>query len=92
MENLIRKLISYKKEGIWWDFKQEFHEDMASLVHDIICMANVVCKEDRYIVFGVSDSLKIVGLPGKGKSYTQPISSIIWVVFLLVKTIYLKST
>ena len=36
----IQNLISLKTEGDYWDFKEMWHDNKASLLHDIICMAN----------------------------------------------------
>lgn len=68
---LVQQLLSQGKEGLWWDFKQKFHENMAALVHDIICMSNVIHDGDRHIIFGISDSLKIIGLFEEDKNYSQ---------------------
>jgi hypothetical protein len=37
------------------DFKQEFHSNMAELVHDILCLLNSKYDGDRYLVFGVRE-------------------------------------
>ena len=71
MDNLVNQLIAKGKEGLWWDFKLKFHENIAALVHDILCMANVIHDGDRYIVFGISDSLEIIGLSMTDKRYSQ---------------------
>ncbi len=58
----IRELIAWQKEGDYWDFKQTYG-DNASLVHDIICLANVIShKGDRYLIYGVTDSCEVVGV------------------------------
>ena len=36
----ILQLINSQREGDYWDFKVEPHENNASLLHDIICLAN----------------------------------------------------
>ena len=57
-ENLvteIRGLIALGTEGTYWDFKGEWHENNADLLHDIICMANNIDNRDAYIIIGVSD-------------------------------------
>lgn len=50
------------KEGECWDFKQEWHENTADLIKDIICFANTVHDEDCYLIFGISDDLQIKGM------------------------------
>lgn len=58
----ILKLIEEKREGTYWDFKQEFHKDKARLLHDVICLANNIDNRDAYLIFGVSDSGTIIGI------------------------------
>lgn len=59
----IIELISMKCEGEYWDFKEYHHNNKASLLHDIICMANNRVDRDAYIIFGVRDSdYAIVGV------------------------------
>lgn len=53
---------SQGKEGVCWDFKQEWHERMEDLIKDIICFANTSHDEDCYIIFGVADDLAITGM------------------------------
>ena len=58
----IKKLIEHKYEGDYWDFKQEWHKDNERLLHDIICFANTAHEEDCYLIIGVSDIGKIIGV------------------------------
>lgn len=51
----VRYYISLKHEGKSWDFKREWHHDSASLLHDIICMANQIENEDDLIIIGVDE-------------------------------------
>lgn len=56
LEHTIKELIKIKKEGDYWDFKQEHHSNNAELVKDILCLANTVNYQgDRYIIFGITD-------------------------------------
>ena len=50
----IQNLISLKTEGDYWDFKEMWHDNKASLLHDIICMANNQVGRDSYIIIGIS--------------------------------------
>jgi hypothetical protein len=61
--DLIYELIDLKQEGDYWDFKQCF-SDNTDLIHDIICMANNLAGRDGYIIFGVADNYKVVGVEG----------------------------
>ncbi len=66
-------------EGTNWDFKEYPHENNASLLHDIISMANCKHREDRFIIIGVSDpksGCKIVGLT-IGQEYRKEQTGII---------------
>lgn len=53
----IKKLISLKQEGNYWDFKREWYsqDKKADLLHDIICMANNLVNRDAYIIIGVDE-------------------------------------
>ena len=62
IEKIILDLIEKKHEGSYWDFKQEYHNNRAKMLHDIICMANNLADCDAYIIFGVTDDGDIVGI------------------------------
>lgn len=65
LKETIRNLIDSKREGNYWDFKQEPHSNKASLLHDIICLANAEHKGKRYLIYGVQDpdeGADIIGL------------------------------
>lgn len=49
-------LINRKQEGGYWDFKQQWHENKAELLHDIICLANNLENHDAYLIFGVKEN------------------------------------
>jgi len=55
LESKILSLINSKREGDYWDFKREPHENNASLLHDIICLSNSLHQGKRFLIFGVSD-------------------------------------
>ncbi|MBB1281540.1 helix-turn-helix domain-containing protein [Pseudoalteromonas sp. SR41-1] len=71
MHEIVSNLISKKCEGLWWDFKQKFHNDLYDLLHDIICLSNVIHEGERYLIFGISDELDVIGLKSEDKTYTQ---------------------
>ncbi len=62
LKSLIQELIELKKEGIYWDFKQEHHKNSIDFIHDIICLANAKHSGNRYLIFGVDDNCNIIGL------------------------------
>lgn len=53
-------------ESEWLDFKRGHHSETLTLLHDILCLANSWAESDRYLVFGVSDDGKVVGVEGEG--------------------------
>ena len=59
LENEIKSLIELHAEGIYWDFKKQWHEKNSDLLHDIICMANSPANRDCYIIIGVEDGTYI---------------------------------
>ncbi|ASM51569.1 hypothetical protein PESP_a3814 [Pseudoalteromonas espejiana DSM 9414] len=71
MHDIVSNLIYKKCEGLWWDFKQKFHSDLYDLLHDIICLSNVIHEGERYLIFGISDELDVTGLKSEDKTYTQ---------------------
>lgn len=72
---IIKGLIDSKREGEYWDFKEEPHKNNAELLHDILCLANSLHKGDRYLIIGVTDpkdGAKIKGLlPNQKNRKTQ---------------------
>jgi len=71
LEDIILDLIDSKREGTYWDFKEEPHEDNASLLHDLICLANCNHEGDKYLILGVTDPAKgceIKGLTSEQKN------------------------
>lgn len=61
---LIDELISFRKEGLYWDFKQEFYskDKLTDLLHDVTCLANVIHDGDRYIIFGINNRFEVIGI------------------------------
>ena len=55
LENIIYELIESKREGEYWDFKEEHHQNKADLLHDILCFSNSLHDGIRYIIIGVVD-------------------------------------
>ena len=55
LQNVIRQLCSLKQEGPYWDFKREWHSKKSDLLHDIICMANNLTKQDGMIIIGIDE-------------------------------------
>ncbi len=48
-------LIELRREGSYWDFKRQWHDDNVSLQHDILCLANNLESEISYLIIGVDD-------------------------------------
>ena len=76
IKQLINFFIAQGKEGECWDFKQEWHSEMSTLVKDIICFANTVHDENCYIIFGVSDDLQVTGMKGIRRKQADIIEAI----------------
>ena len=55
LKSLVIDLINSKKEGDYWNFKEQWHDNKADLLHDIICLANNRVGKDAYIIIGVED-------------------------------------
>lgn len=68
LRRLIVDLIQLKKEGDYWDFKLQWHDNVSDLIKDIVCFVNTPHDRDCYLIFGVSDSFVIEGV--KNKRYT----------------------
>lgn len=62
----VKQLIDLQTEGDYWDYKEFWYDNKASLLHDIICMANNLANRDAYIIIGVSDSKSPDGVRIKG--------------------------
>lgn len=60
----IRRLINSKREGAYWDFKEEPHENNAELLHDIMCLANTLHNGNKYLIFGITDPTSETKLKG----------------------------
>jgi hypothetical protein len=74
---IVEQLIKQGKEGVYWDFKAQHHENNAELIHDIICLSNAEHSGDRYLIYGVSNNYEIVGIDnGKHKNQAQIIDTL----------------
>lgn len=80
-DSLIRFFLEQGKEGDCWDFKQEWHENMADLVKDIICFTNTVHDENCYLIFGVANNLEITGMQKPRKKQADIIDAISNLIF-----------
>ena len=76
MNQLVAHFLEQGKEGVCWDFKQEWHSEMSELIKDIICLANTVHDENCYIIFGVSDELKLTGMKQSRRKQADIIEAI----------------
>ena len=48
----VLRLIAFRQEGEYWDFKKEWHKNKSDLLHDIICMANIRRLTKRFVIIG----------------------------------------
>lgn len=81
----ILKLIESKREGDYWDFKREPHDNKASLLHDIICLSNSLHKGNRYLILGVSDPKEGTELIGLTEGQANRKSQVEYIDFLRTK-------
>lgn len=72
LTELVYELIHTGREDDWWDFKQCHYDDKATLLHDIICLANNHANRDAYLILGVQDStFEVVGVEEDAKRKNQ---------------------
>ena len=55
LKMIVQELRELKKEGDYWDFKREPHNNNADLLHDILCLSNSLHKGDRYLIIGIDE-------------------------------------
>lgn len=55
LPKLVADLANLKREGSYWDFKREWHENKADLLHDIICMANNPEDTTGLLIIGINE-------------------------------------
>lgn len=71
----ILDLINKGYEGGYWDLKEAWHINKASLLHDIICFSNNLENCDAYIIIGISDNGSIFDIKkDKHRFNTQQIN------------------
>lgn len=51
----VPRLIDLRREGPYWDFKKQWHDENWELVHDIICLANNLDSDVSYLVIGIDE-------------------------------------
>lgn len=56
LTDTIKRLISLQREGEYWDFKREWHQNKAELLHDILCLANSRYTGDKFLILGAGES------------------------------------
>lgn len=98
LEKEILDLIALHTEGVYWDFKQEWHLNNTDLIHDIICMANSPSNRDCYIIIGVEDNTyNIIGANSEKRKNQQNVIDLLrqkpkwaggYIPEIYVKTIY----
>lgn len=81
LQELVLSLMEQGKEGEYWDFKQEWHDDTADLLKDIICFANTVHSKECYIIFGIADDLTVTGMAKARRKQADIIDAISNLVF-----------
>ena len=85
LELRMLSLIQSKREGDYWDFKQEPHDNKASLMHDILCLSNSLHRGNRYLIYGVSDPKEGTEVVGLTKAQNGRKSQVQFIDFLREK-------
>ncbi|MCS5711459.1 RNA-binding domain-containing protein [Candidatus Berkiella aquae] len=62
MNRLTLEELLTESESEYLDFKRQYHQNTAKLIHDILCLANSHSKKNKYIVFGIDDYKNVVGI------------------------------
>lgn len=60
----IDQAIKSKSEKTFLDFKQQWSDNKADLIHDILALSNCDFKNDRYLVFGITNQFSVKGIEG----------------------------
>ncbi len=68
VDELTRLINENTAEATHVDFKQVWHDNKAKLIHDILCLANSDYNGDRFLLFGVDNNAKIVGVQDSDKN------------------------
>ena len=64
----IVEIIRCHKEDYYYDFKQIPHGNNEDLLHDILCLSNNLENKDAYLILGVTDDYKVIGVDKEWKS------------------------
>lgn len=67
---LLHKLLE-ERESEWLDFKSEWHYTNCALIHDILCLANSDVDGARFLVIGVTDDGKVIGVAANENRKSQ---------------------
>ena len=76
IKNKVWNFLAQKREQDYWDIKQEWHNKIEDLIKDIICFANTVHNKDCYLIFGISDDLKVVGMSKERRKQSDIIDTL----------------
>lgn len=71
MELSVFQYLLIQEESETLDFKRQWHENNAKLLHDILCLSNSYSDENRYLIFGVDDSGALHGVEGDSNRKTN---------------------
>lgn len=85
LESEILELIESKREGDYWDFKREPHDNNASFLHDILSLSNSIHRGKRYLIYGVTDPNEGTEIIGLTKDQTYRKSQVEIIDFLRTK-------
>ena len=86
LKSEIFELIESKREDNYWDFKREPHDNKASLLHDILSLANSIHRGNRYLIYGVTDPKEGTEIIGLTKGQINRKSQVEFIDFLRTKS------
>lgn len=76
--DVVLSLSKLKIEGQYWDFKRQWPENKAELLHDIICLANNADGETGLLIIGIDENsgydIYDINLHAEGRKNTQQLN------------------
>lgn len=79
LEDRIRYFIKKRIENEFWDFKMKHagKKDNSDLIKDIVCFTNTTHDRDCYLIYGISDDFKVIGIEDSSRLQQANIEDIL---------------
>lgn len=72
LAQIVKDLIARTSEGVYWDFKRQYHATKGDLIHDVLCLANAEWNGPRFLILGVDGSdFSVYGIERSSGRRTQ---------------------